>query len=56
MTELTLRRRPFTVTGPRAVSAFLLDPLAGRGDLHETEAMVDGLLDGTAAWLPQFAR
>jgi alpha-galactosidase/6-phospho-beta-glucosidase family protein len=38
-----------------ASEAFALDPLAGRGDLHAMEAMVDGLLAGTAAWLPQFA-
>jgi alpha-galactosidase/6-phospho-beta-glucosidase family protein len=35
-----------------ALAAFELDPLAGRGDLHETEAMVDELLDGTADYLP----
>jgi alpha-galactosidase len=38
-----------------ARAAFLLDPLAGRGDLRETDAMVDELLAGTATWLPQFA-
>jgi alpha-galactosidase len=38
-----------------AEAAFLLDPLAGRGDLGETEAMIAELLSGTAAWLPQFA-
>ena len=38
-----------------AAAAFALDPLAGRGDLHDTEAMVDELLAGTAEWLPQFA-
>ena len=38
-----------------ALQAFLLDPLAGRGDLGETEAMVEELLAGTAEWLPQFA-
>jgi alpha-galactosidase len=38
-----------------AAQAFALDPLAGRGDLDELEAMVDGLLAGTAEWLPQFA-
>jgi alpha-galactosidase len=38
-----------------AGSAFALDPLAGRGDLRDTEAMVDELLAGTAQWLPQFA-
>jgi alpha-galactosidase len=39
-----------------AEAAFLLDPLAGRGDLHRTEAMVDELLSATAPWLPQFSR
>lgn len=38
-----------------ASEAFALDPLAGRGDLRDMEAMVDELLAGTAAWLPQFA-
>ena len=38
-----------------AGEAFALDPLAGRGDLRVTEAMVDELLAGTAEWLPQFA-
>ncbi len=38
-----------------AAEAFALDPLAGRGDLREMEAMVDQLLAGTAEWLPQFA-
>ncbi len=37
-----------------ADAAFFLDPLAGRGDLHRTEAMVDELLGATATWLPQF--
>ncbi len=52
--ELTVEA---AVAGDRALAgaAFLLDPLAGRGDLHRTEAMVDGLLDATSAWLPQFA-
>ncbi len=42
--------------GDRALAeaAFFLDPLAGRGDLHQTEAMIGELLAGTAAWLPQF--
>ena len=46
------------VAGDRALAlqAFALDPLAGRGDLRDTEAMVDELLAGTAAWLPQFTR
>jgi alpha-galactosidase len=38
-----------------AAEAFALDPLAGRGDLYVTDAMVDELLSGTAEWLPQFA-
>jgi alpha-galactosidase/6-phospho-beta-glucosidase family protein len=38
-----------------AGEAFALDPLAGRGDLRIMETMVDELLAGTAAWLPQFA-
>jgi len=37
-----------------ASSAFLLDPLAGRGDLYGTEAMATELRVGTARWLPQF--
>jgi alpha-galactosidase/6-phospho-beta-glucosidase family protein len=40
----------------KAEAAFFLDPLAGRGDLHQTEAMVEELLSATAAWLPRFAR
>jgi alpha-galactosidase/6-phospho-beta-glucosidase family protein len=39
-----------------ADAAFFLDPLAGRGDFHQTEAMIDELLSATATWLPQFAR
>ncbi len=44
------------LTGDRALvhEAFALDPLAGRGDLRDTEAMVEELLAGTAKWLPQF--
>ncbi len=38
-----------------ALTAVALDPLAGRGDLRAIEAMVDDLIAGTAAWLPQFA-
>jgi alpha-galactosidase len=38
-----------------AAEAFALDPLAGRGDWGQMEAMVDELLAGTAKWLPQFA-
>ncbi len=55
VTELTLDA---ALDGDRttAGAAFLLDPLAGRGDLAVTGAMVDDLLAGTAAWLPRFAR
>lgn len=51
--ELTLEA---AITGDRrlAEAAFALDPLAGRGDLRETDAMVEELLAGTARWLPQF--
>jgi alpha-galactosidase/6-phospho-beta-glucosidase family protein len=35
-----------------ALQAMTLDPLAGRGDLSETAAMLDELLSATAAWLP----
>ncbi len=38
-----------------AESAFFLDPLAGRGDLQQTEAMIGDLLSATAPWLPLFA-
>ncbi len=53
--ELTVRA---ALEGDRglAEAAFFLDPLAGRGDLHQTEAMVAELLSATAAWLPNFAR
>jgi alpha-galactosidase/6-phospho-beta-glucosidase family protein len=52
--ELTVEA---AVTGSRALAleAFALDPLAGRGDLRDTEAMADELLAGTARWLPHFA-
>ena len=52
--ELTVEA---AVRGDRllAAQAFVLDPLAGRGDLAEIDAMVDELLAGTAEWLPQFA-
>jgi alpha-galactosidase len=39
-----------------ADAAFFLDPLAGRGDLRQTEEMVTELLAATARWLPQFDR
>jgi alpha-galactosidase len=52
--ELTVEA---ALRGDRSLArqAFVLDPLAGRGDLGQTEAMVDELLAGTAEWLPQFA-
>jgi alpha-galactosidase len=52
--ELTVEA---ALRGDRALAAeaFSLDPLAGRGDLHVTEAMIDALLAGTAEWLPLFA-
>jgi len=52
--ELTVEA---ALRGDRALAAeaFALDPLAGRGDLRVTEAMIDALLAGTAEWLPQFA-
>jgi alpha-galactosidase/6-phospho-beta-glucosidase family protein len=52
--ELTVEA---ALTGDRAVAAeaFALDPLSGRGDLRQTEAIVEELLAGTAEWLPQFA-
>ena len=37
-----------------ALEAFSLDPLAGRNDLRETEAMMAELLAATAEWLPRF--
>jgi alpha-galactosidase/6-phospho-beta-glucosidase family protein len=45
------------LTGDRrlAHAAFALDPLAGRGDLRDTEAMAEDLLAATGRWLPQFA-
>lgn len=50
--ELTVEA---AVTADRklAEEAFELDPLAGRGDLRETEAMIDELLTATAEWLPE---
>ncbi|HXW33346.1 MAG TPA: hypothetical protein VEJ87_02125 [Acidimicrobiales bacterium] len=51
--ELTVEA---AMTGDRQIvdAAFALDPLAGRGDLTETDEMVEELLAGTARWLPQF--
>jgi alpha-galactosidase/6-phospho-beta-glucosidase family protein len=52
--ELTVEA---ALRGDRSLAgeAFALDALAGRGDLHVMETMVDELLAGTAEWLPQFA-
>jgi alpha-galactosidase len=52
--ELTVEA---ALRGDRALAAqaFALDPLAGRGDLGQIDAMVAELLAGTAEWLPQFA-
>ena len=52
--ELTVEA---ALTGDRRLvhAAVALDPLAGRGDLSDTEAMVEELLEGTSRWLPQFA-
>ena len=52
--ELTVEA---AVTGERdaTLAAFAMDPLAGRGDVRDTEAMVEELLAGTARWLPQFS-
>jgi alpha-galactosidase len=52
--ELTVEA---AVRGDRQLAgeAFALDPLAGRGDLADMEAMVHELLAGTAEWLPHFA-
>ena len=36
-------------------AAMALDPLCGRADFRDIEAMTDELLAVTAAWLPQFA-
>ncbi|HTS15237.1 MAG TPA: hypothetical protein VMH24_06195, partial [Candidatus Sulfotelmatobacter sp.] len=51
--ELTLDA---AVHGDRdlVLAALALDPLAGRDDLGEVEAMADELLGATAKWLPQF--
>jgi alpha-galactosidase/6-phospho-beta-glucosidase family protein len=39
-----------------AEAAFLLDPLAGRGDYQQTTAMIDELLSATSRWLPPFEK
>ena len=51
--ELTVEA---ALSGDRALAAeaFALDPLAGRIDWGELDAMVGELLAGTAEWLPQF--
>jgi alpha-galactosidase/6-phospho-beta-glucosidase family protein len=45
------------LTGSRekVFEAMLADPLAGRIDWDQLQAMTDEMLDATAAWLPQFA-
>jgi alpha-galactosidase len=52
--ELTVEA---AVSGRRdkVVEAMLLDPLAGRIDFGQLEAMTDELLGATKRWLPQFA-
>ena len=52
--ELTVEA---ALTGDRDAvrAAMALDPLCGRADLRDIEAMTDELLAATAAWLPQFA-
>jgi alpha-galactosidase len=52
--ELTIEA---ALSGDRQLvrDALALDPLAGRGDLVDTDTMADELLAGTARWLPQFA-
>ena len=52
--ELTVEA---ALSGDRASAqaAFALDPLAGRTDWRELDAMVAELMSGTAEWLPQFA-
>ena len=52
--ELTVEA---AVTGDRRLvrAALALDPLAGRGDLGDTDTMAEELLEGTARWLPQFS-
>ena len=51
--ELTVEA---ALTGDRdaVCAAMALDPLCGRADLRDIEAMTDDLLAATAAWLPQF--
>ncbi len=51
--ELTVEA---ALTGDRVLAgaAYALDPLAGRGDLRRTDAMVGELMEHTGRWLPQF--
>ncbi len=51
--ELTVEA---ALTGDRdvALAAFASDPLTGRLDLRDIEALVYELLDATSQWLPQF--
>ena len=53
--ELTVEAARERGPGLAVDQAFALDPLAGRGDLRDIEAMVDELLAGTARWLPQLS-
>ena len=39
----------------KVFEAMLADPLAGRIDWDQLQAMTDEMLDATAPWLPQFA-
>jgi alpha-galactosidase/6-phospho-beta-glucosidase family protein len=52
--ELTVEA---ALTGDRSLvgAALALDPLAGRGDQRDIDAMADELVAGTQQWLPQFA-
>jgi alpha-galactosidase len=52
--ELTVEA---ALTGQRETvfAAMLADPLAGRIDWDQAQAMTDEMLDATARWLPQFA-
>jgi alpha-galactosidase/6-phospho-beta-glucosidase family protein len=45
------------VRGDRTLvqAALALDPLAGRIDLRDIDALADDLIAGTSRWLPQFA-
>jgi alpha-galactosidase len=54
--EVQERTVDAALTGDRdaVCAAMALDPLCGRADLRDIEAMTDELLAATAAWLPQF--